>query len=148
MLRLQLVSVCPLALFKYGIACMKVDSVCSRNQAERLVHIGHQLFRCSCASRVVSGRLNPAGKCACPVKSNYIVSLPAVHGNRNIFQGLQGGVRIHTDCTVNFLCGFISLFYCHDIILLFLILSVPPVSPDGIPALNPHSPGCCPGLYP
>ena len=132
-LRLNLVPVNLLAFLKNGVAGVEVDPVFSGNQFQGLVHVRHQFLWCPGSSRVIPCGLNSSWQSPCPVKSHHVVSLPAVHGNRNPLQGLQGLVRIHSHGLVHFSCRFIPLFYCH---LSFSSLSLFSQTPEH-PSLAP-----------
>ena len=117
MLRLDFVSVRKFTVFKNSIACMQVQFMLSGHEAEYLINICHQFFRCPCLSGIVSGSLDSSGKRSLLIKAGNIVALPAVHGNRNVFQGFHRLVGVHANCRINFLCGFISFFYVHNYLL-------------------------------
>ena len=119
MLRLQLVSGYGFPVLKNRIAGMEVQLYLSGNQGHHLFDILHQLFRCFCPSRIVSGCLDAPRKRTVLIETGHIVSLPAVQRNRDIFERLNGLVGIYTVFRVLFLCNFILLFYSHELFLLF-----------------------------
>ena len=118
--RFQCIAVCEFAILKNRIACMQIDLVFAGNQRKRLVHIVHQFLRCPRLARIFAGCLNAARQRSVMVEARHIVSLPAMHGNCDVFQFFNRCVRVHADRSVLLFCRFISLFYCHIILLIFL----------------------------
>ena len=104
MFRLKRVAVSPLAVLEDRIACMHVDFLLSRDQLQRLVQVSHKLFRSARLARIVSCCLDTACQRSFLIESDYIVSLPAVHGNRNVFQCLDRFVSINTDFCIDLFC--------------------------------------------
>lgn len=79
MARLDLVAVGELAVFKYGIACVKIELLFARHEARRKVEVLHQLFGRACLAGIVAGGLYSAGESLLRVEARNIVALPAVN---------------------------------------------------------------------
>ena len=84
MLGLKRVAVGKFALFENRVAGVNVDLLLAGNERHSFIHIGKQLFGSSCLARIVTGGLDTAGKRAVMVEADNVVTLPAVHGHRNI----------------------------------------------------------------
>ncbi len=119
MLRLQSVTVCMFPFRKNRITRMYIDLLFTGDQGNGLIHIRHQFFRRPRLARIISRSLNTAGQRTVMVKACYIVTLPAVHGDRHPFQSLQRSIRIHPDYRKDFFCRDVSFCCCHVLALLF-----------------------------
>jgi hypothetical protein len=109
-LRLQLIPVRPFAFFKDRVGGMQIHFRRSGDQAHHLVQIRHQLPGVPGPAGIISGGLNSAGQRLgrIGVKSAHIVSLPAVQGNGNRFQGLHRGIGIDPEGSVTFSGFFVA----------------------------------------
>ena len=115
MLGFELVTVDFLAVFEDCVACMEVHAVLAGDELERQFKVRHQFFRCARLARIVSGGLNAAGESSCILESCHIVTLPAVHGHRNLREFLyclfgidaKGGILLFRFCVAHF-----PLFSC------------------------------------
>ena len=79
MARLDLVAVGEIAVFKYGIACVKIELLFAGHEARRKVEVLHQLFGRACLAGIVAGGLYSAGESLLRVEARNIVALPAVN---------------------------------------------------------------------
>ena len=85
MLGFELVSVRIFAVFENRIACVKIEFLLSGAKSADLVYISHELFGSLCFAGVISRSLYAARKRTVMVKTDDVVSLPAVERNRDIF---------------------------------------------------------------
>ena len=113
MLRLQLVTVRILSLFKNSIGSMHIDFLLTRNHGDCLVHIRHQFFRRPGLSRIISCCLDSSRQRPVMVKPRHVIPLPAMHGYRHFLQGFKRRICVHPNRCKHFLRGCISFCCCH-----------------------------------
>ena len=109
-LRLQLVPVGPLPIFKNSVAGMKIQLFRARTQLQHHIQVCHQFLRSPGAARVVAGGLDAPGEGLgrIGVKAAHIVPLPTVEGNRDGFQTFEGGIGVHMVSGVFCFCVLIA----------------------------------------
>ena len=85
-LRLKLVSVGPVTVFKDRIGCMQVHLRSARDEFDDFIEVFHELLWISCAARIIAGRLNSTRQWFVwiGVKASDIITLPAMQGYRYI----------------------------------------------------------------
>ena len=94
-------------LIRDAVRCVQIELVLARDQGIRLADIGHELFWIAGASRVVARRRDAARQCI-GVKTEDIITLPAVHRDAHLLQFLQGLFYIYTNGCIRFFCFFKS----------------------------------------
>ena len=82
----------------------------SRNQRHGKIDIVHQFLGRASLPGIVAGRLDAAGRATSRFESRDIVTLPAVHRNRDALQGFNGLFGVHANLGVLAL----SLRIAHD----------------------------------
>ena len=102
---LERVAVDEAVLAEDRVVGMEVEAVRAGDQGEGLLDVGHQLLRVAGAAGVVAGRLDAAGERAVVVEADDVVALPAVHGDVEPFEGLQGGLDVDAEVLVEGFCG-------------------------------------------
>ena len=102
----QLVPVCPAAILKDGIGCMKIHFLGARAQLQYHVQVSHQFLGGSGTARIVAGGLDAAGEGlgGVGVEAPDIVSLPAVQGNGDVLQFGDGSIGINAEGCVSGFC--------------------------------------------
>lgn len=95
--------------FVLQIGCMQIQAMAAGDQAQSRLDILPQIVDRLCLARVISGGLNAAARQlgAGRFKAADVITLPAVHGNRNRFQLLQSRIDIHAPLRVALLGEFI-----------------------------------------
>ena len=121
-LRLQLVTIHILTGLKDCIACMQIQFLLSGHQAQRLIHISHQLLRCLSLSGIVAGGLDTAGQRAVMIETDHIVTLPAMKGNGRFHTGFHCCLHVHSVGSVNLFCGFKSCHVFFSFLIKFLLM--------------------------
>ena len=105
---LQLVPVRPAAvvLVKNGVAGVQVHLGLAGDQRQHLIQVVHQLLGGAGPSGVIAGGLDAAGEGlgGVAVKAADVVPLPAVQADRDLFQGLDGGLGVHAQGHVLLSC--------------------------------------------
>ena len=109
MLRLDGVAVCKLAVFKAGIACVQIQFLFARRQAQNLVEIRHELFGRGGLAGIVAGGLDAAGEGLLRVEADDVVALPAVDGDGHVLERVQYALGVDAEGGVAFLCKRISV---------------------------------------
>ena len=109
MLRLDGVAVGELATFKNSVACMQIQFLFARRQAQNFVKVRHQLLGRGSLAGIVASGLDAAGERLLRVKADDVVALPAVNGDGYVFQCFQYGLGIDTERGVAFFCKCISV---------------------------------------
>ena len=115
MLRLNGVAVGELTGFENGVACVQIELLFARRQAQDLIEVRHELFGRGGLAGVVAGGLDAAGEGLLRVKADDIVALPAVNGDGHVFQCFQHGFGIDAERGVAFLCKCISVHSCSSL---------------------------------
>lgn len=89
---------------------MEIEAVFARNERERLVEIGAELGDRTGFAGVVAGGLNAAsGEAGIRFfKASHIVALPAMEGDRNGFEVLEGFFGIDSEISVLFAGGCVG----------------------------------------
>ena len=109
---LQFVSVRPLTFLEDGIGGVKIHLGSAGNQLQHHVEICHQLLGSAGTAGIVAGGLYSAGEglTGVSVETAYIVTLPAVQGNRNGAELCHGGVCVNAKSGIFCFCFCITHF--------------------------------------
>ena len=102
---LERVAVDEAVLAEDRVVGVEVEAVRAGDEREGLLDVGHQLLRVAGAAGVVAGRLDAAGERAVVVEADDVVALPAVHGDMELSEGLQGGLDVDAEVLVEGLRG-------------------------------------------
>ena len=108
MARLDLVAVGELAVFKYGIACVKIELLFAGHEARRKVEVLHQLFGRARLAGIVAGGLYSAGESLLRVEARNIVALPAVNRNSCAAKRFYSFFCVHAERCIYLSCAFVS----------------------------------------
>ena len=133
------------------VAGVKIEAMVAGDDAERLLDVAPQLGDGASLPGIVAGGLNAAARQlrACGFESAHVIALPAMHGDRNSFEPLHCGIRVHSQCRV-FL--FSDLVCRIDGLICHCFLLVAPVGPENPPSEQTTSNGgwtrAAPGLRP
>ena len=102
---LERVAVDEAVLAEDRVVGVEVEAVRAGDEREGLLDVGHQLLRRAGAAGVVAGRLDAAGERAVVVEADDVVALPAVHGDVEPAEGLEGGLDVDAEILVEGLRG-------------------------------------------
>ena len=92
---------------------VQVEAVPAGNEAKGLLRIGPQLVGIACPAGIIAGGQDAAAAQAGRVlEPAHVVSLPAIQGEWDAIQLLQGGLCIDAEIGVVLLGHYIGFFHC------------------------------------
>ena len=89
----------------------QVDAFFARDKAGSFQEIGFQLFKITGFAGVVACCLNTTRKVATSVKADYVVPLPTVNRSGDIFENVDGILRINANVCVLLFCKIVKLVH-------------------------------------
>ena len=88
---------------EFGVAGVQVEAVSAGNEGKGLLQIGAQLVRRAGLAGIIAGGDQPAAQRRAEIfKPADVIALPAMEGNGNARQRLQGVVNVHADGGITF----------------------------------------------
>ena len=87
----------------FQIDRMQIQTEFPGQQMKRRLQIGTQFLRIPGASGIIPRAQNPPRSAGCAFfKTDYVIPLPAVHGNRDFLQTFQRKIRIDPERGIKF----------------------------------------------
>ena len=97
-----------LVLAEEGVARMHVDALFAGHQGERERIVLEEFFGRPCAAGIVARRLDAARQALRALEPEDVVALPAVDGDRHVFERRDRRIRVYAERGIGLFCFLIA----------------------------------------